>query len=478
MTNKKLFINTMGCQMNVYDSDQIRSRLAPMGYEATNNLEQADIIIVNTCTIRDKAEQKAFSFLGRLAPLKARKPDLIVGIGGCVAQQEGRRILKRMPQVDLVFGTQAIGRLPKLICRIRDTRCRLVDIGIAETIGSDDFTVDPYPKTDTSAFITIMRGCDNFCTYCIVPYVRGRESSRRPKDILNEIRKMVDQGVREVTLLGQNVNSYGKKEGYGTFARLLEQVADIDGLQRIRFTTSHPKDLSMELIDSFNNLDKLCNHIHLPVQSGSEVVLKRMNRRYTPEQYFEKVERLRAVCPDIAITSDIIVGFPGESEEDFEATLSLIRRVNFDGLFAFIYSDRPNAPAVRFSDKIADFHKKQRLQQVLDCQSDFTLARHQAMVGTVQEILVDGKSKHRNDAIPGNGTDGQFSRVQWSGRTATNKIVHFVEEATSPAENQMLTGQLMQIMIEEALPHCLWGRPTASDNCSDSASKGDKSYAA
>lgn len=478
MTAKYVYINTMGCQMNVYDSDQIRSRLAPMGYDSTNNLEQADIIIVNTCTIRDKAEQKAFSFLGRLAPLKAHKPDLIVGIGGCVAQQEGRRVLKRMPHVDLVFGTHAIGRLPKLIRRIRETRCRLVDIEIAETIGPDDFAVSSCPKTDTSAFITIMRGCDNYCTYCIVPYVRGRESSRSPSDILNEIRHLVDQGVREVTLLGQNVNSYGKKESYGSFAQLLEQVADIDELQRVRFTTSHPKDLSIELIESFNHLDKLCNHIHLPVQSGSETVLKRMNRRYTPEQYLEKVERLRVICPDIAITSDIIVGFPGESEEDFEATLSLIRKVKFDGLFAFIYSDRPNAPAVRFSDKIVDSIKKHRLQRVLQCQADFTLARHQAMVGTVQEILVDGKSKHRNDAIHGNGTNAQFSGTQWSGRTATNKIVHFIQEAKSSAENQMLTGQLMKIMIEEALPHCLWGRPTVSKNRSDSASKGDKSYAA
>jgi tRNA-2-methylthio-N6-dimethylallyladenosine synthase len=478
MTAKYVYINTMGCQMNVYDSDQIRRRLAPVGYDSTNDLEQADIIIVNTCTIREKAEQKAFSFLGRLAPLKARKPDLIVGIGGCVAQQEGKRILKRMPQVDLVFGTHAIGRLPKLIRRISETRCRLVDIEIAETIGPDDFALNPCPKTDISAFITIMRGCDNYCTYCIVPYVRGRESSRSPEDILNEIRHLVDQGVREVTLLGQNVNSYGKKESYGSFAQLLEQIAGIDELQRIRFTTSHPKDLSMALIDGFKNLDKLCNHIHLPVQSGSEAVLKRMNRRYTPEQYLEKVGRLRAICPDIAITSDIIVGFPGESEEDFEATLSLIREVKFDGLFAFGYSDRPNAPATKFSDKIADSLKKERLQRVLNCQSDFTLARHQAMVGTVQEILVDGRSKHRNDAIAGNGTDGQFSRAQWSGRTTTNKIVHFLQEAKSPAENQMLTGQLMQIMIEEALPHCLWGCPTASNNRSDSASKGDKSYAA
>jgi tRNA-2-methylthio-N6-dimethylallyladenosine synthase len=478
MTKKKLYINTMGCQMNVYDSDQIRSRLAPMGYDATDHMEQADIIIVNSCTIRDKAEQKAFSFLGRLAPLKARKPDLIVGIGGCVAQQEGRGILRRMPFVDLVFGTHAIGRLPGLIRRISRTRCRLVDIDIAETIGPDDFAVNPCPKTDTSAFVTIMRGCDNYCTYCIVPYVRGRESSRSPNDILREIRCLVDQGILEVTLLGQNVNSYGKKEGYGSFARLLEHVAGVDGLQRIRFTTSHPKDLSLELIDSFKKLDKLCNHIHLPVQSGSGAVLKRMNRRYSPKQYLEKVEQLRATCPDIAITSDIIVGFPGESEADFEATLSLIRKVKFDGLFAFVYSDRSHAPAAKFSDKISDSHKKQRLQQVLNCQADFTLARHQAMVGTVQEILVDGKSKHRNDAVPGNGTDAQCPGIQWSGRTETNKIVHFIQKVKPLAENQMLTGQLMQIMIEKALPHCLWGHPTKSNKRPDSACKGDNSYAA
>jgi tRNA-2-methylthio-N6-dimethylallyladenosine synthase len=478
MTAKYLYINTMGCQMNLYDSEQIRSRLAPMGYDATDRLEQADIVIVNSCTIRDKAEQKAYSFLGRLAPLKVRKPDLIVAIGGCVAQQEGRAILKRMPYVDLVFGTHAIGRLPRLIRRIGQTRCRLVDIEIAETIGPDDFAVNPRPKTDTSAFVTIMRGCDNYCTYCIVPYVRGRESSRTPNDIVNEIDLLVEQGICEVTLLGQNVNSYGKKEGYGTFARLLERVAGIDGLERIRFTTSHPKDLSPELIESFKNLDKLCNHIHLPVQSGSTAVLKRMNRRYSPEHYLSKVGQLRAVCPDIAITSDIIVGFPGESEEDFEATLELIRQVKFDGLFAFVYSDRPNAPAAKFSDKIADSLKKQRLQQVLNCQADFTLAKHQALVGTVQEILVDGKSKHRNDALPVSGADAQRSGTQWSGRTATNKIVHFIQKAASSAENQMLTGQLMQIMIEEALPHCLWGNPTTSNTRSDSACKGDNSYAA
>jgi tRNA-2-methylthio-N6-dimethylallyladenosine synthase len=459
MTIKRMFINTMGCQMNVYDSGQIQNRLAPMGYSPTEMLEQADLIIVNTCSIRDKAEQKAFSFLGRLAPLKQRNPKLIIGMGGCVAQQEGRRVLKRMPYIDLVFGTQAIGRLPQIIQRIEETRCRVVDIDLSETIAADDFMQGPFPRTDASAFVTIMRGCDNYCTYCIVPYVRGRESSRPMDDILGEIRQLVDRGVREVTLLGQNVNSYGRKEGFGGFAQLLEQVQGVDMLERIRFTTSHPKDLSMELIHSFRKLDKLCHHIHLPVQSGSDRILKRMNRHYTREQYVDKVAQLRRICPDIAISSDIIVGFPGESDQDFEATLSLIDEIGFDGLFAFIYSDRPNAPAVRFEDKVDDDVKKARLQSVLARQGDHTYRKNKALVGTVQQVLVDGvhDQRERSDSSenPGFGS----SRPQWTGRTSTNKIVHFAQGAAHPSGNQMLTGQLLRIMIEEALPHCLVGRP-------------------
>jgi tRNA-2-methylthio-N6-dimethylallyladenosine synthase len=455
MTTKRLYINTMGCQMNVYDSGQIQNRLAPMGYTPTEELEQADLIIVNTCSIRDKAEQKAFSFLGRLAPLKQSNPGLIIGMGGCVAQQEGRRVLKRMPHVDLVFGTHAIARLPKIIERIQSLRCRVVDIDISETISENDFMTGPFPRTDASAFVTIMRGCDNYCTYCIVPYVRGRESSRPMGDILDEIRQLVDRGVREVTLLGQNVNSYGQKEGFGSFSRLLEQVHGIEKLERIRFTTSHPKDLSTDLIRSFRSLGKLCRHIHLPVQSGSDRVLKRMNRRYTREQYFDKVSQLRQTCPEIAITSDIIVGFPGETEQDFEATLSLIDEVDFDGLFAFVYSDRPNAPSVRFQDKVDESVQKRRLQRVLACQGGHTLNKNQALVGTIQQILVDGGGDQRDRSDPGNHNGS----LQWTGRTSTNKIVHFIQEAPQLSDNQMLTGQLLRIMIEEALPHCLVGRP-------------------
>ncbi|MCP4747858.1 MAG: tRNA (N6-isopentenyl adenosine(37)-C2)-methylthiotransferase MiaB [Desulfobacteraceae bacterium] len=458
MKNKYLYINTMGCQMNVYDSSQIQNHLAPLGYKPTKELSQADLIIVNTCTIRAKAEQKAFSFLGRLAPLKKANPQLIVAMGGCVAQQEGKRVLSRMPYVDLVFGTQAIARLPKLIRRIANERCRLVDTELSLELKPEDIIAGPFPKSDTSAFITIMRGCDNYCTYCVVPYVRGRESSRRPEDIVTEIRQLTDKAVREVTLLGQNVNSYGQKEGLCTFDQLLERINDIDALERIRFTTCHPKDLSRPLMESFNRLGKLCQHIHLPVQSGSDAILKRMNRHYTRQQYLDKIVQLRQTCPDIAISSDIIAGFPGETEADFLETVSLIKEVGFDGLFAFIYSDRPNAPSVRFDGKISEQVKKQRLQTVLKIQEQVSRQKNEALVGTMQQILIDGPSRsdgvkdNSNMAIPG-GTG-----LQWCGRTKSNKIVHFKTQIDLDSGNQILTGSLMDIMIEKALPHSLWGR--------------------
>jgi tRNA-2-methylthio-N6-dimethylallyladenosine synthase len=458
MESKKLFINTMGCQMNVYDTRQIRNRLAPLGYSATDDFADADVIIVNTCAIRAKAEQKAFSFLGRLAPLKESNPELIIGIGGCVAQQEGQKILSRMPYVDLVFGTHAIRRLPGLIQRIAATRCRIVDVQMAPAVTPDDFTLGPTPVSDVSAFVTIMRGCDNYCTYCVVPHVRGRESSRPPEEILAEIRHLVDHGVREVTLLGQNVNSYGQKEGLCSFAQLLAMVGGIDGLSRIRFTTSHPKDLSVELMHSFVELEKLCPHIHLPVQSGSDAVLKRMNRRYDSGHYLEKVQRLRQIRPDIAITSDIIVGFPGETEADFQATLHLIRQVGFDGLFAFLYSDRPSAPAARFDDKIEEPIKKSRLQAVLECQEMFTLQKNQALVGSIQSILIDGESKHLGHEDESGPISELPGGTQWSGRTGTNKIVHFLHQDRSDPGNQRLTGYVLELMIEKAMPHSLWGR--------------------
>lgn len=440
--------------MNVYDSGQIRNHLVPLGFESTQDPAEADVIILNTCAIRGKAEQKAFSFLGRLAGLKQRKPELIIGVGGCVAQQEGKRILSKVPHVDLVFGTHAIGRLARNIERISATRCRIVDVRTATEIDPGDFSVGPHSHSNASAFVTIMRGCDNYCTYCVVPYVRGRESSRKPEDILQEIKMLVDDGVREVTLLGQNVNSYGQKEGLCGFAELLTQVNDIRGLSRIRFTTSHPKDLSSELVQAFVKLDKLCHHIHLPVQSGSNRILKRMNRRYTQENYLEKIGALKSSCPDIAVTSDIIVGFPGESDDDFQATLGLLQRMQFDGLFAFAYSDRPNAPAARFDHKVEEDVKKERLQAVLALQEKITQNKNQQLVGTEQEVLVDGPSTGSSPQLAGVG--------QWSGRNSGNKIVHFCHPSGEDKNKQWLTGRVMNIMIEKAMPHCLWGRPRSA----------------
>jgi tRNA-2-methylthio-N6-dimethylallyladenosine synthase len=353
MKNKKLYINTIGCQMNVYDSEKIVSDLALYGYEKTLSIESADLVVLNTCTIREKAEQKAFSFLGRLTKLKQKKSHLIVAVGGCVAQQEGEKLVKRAPVVDIVFGTHAIDRLPQHIKQIEDQRHRVIDVKISESIYEKEFHKKTREKEVVTAFVTIMQGCENYCTYCVVPYVRGKEMSRQPDRIIEEIKHLVNEGVREVTLLGQNVNSYGIKQGFCSFAQLLERINDINGLMRIRFTTSHPKDLSIELMNAFVSCEKLCNHIHLPVQSGSDRILKLMNRRYNRDDYLEKVASLRKIQPDISISTDIIVGFPGETSEDFAQTLDLIREVGYDSLFAFKYSDRPKVPSRHLSGKIS-----------------------------------------------------------------------------------------------------------------------------
>ena len=462
-----LYIHTIGCQMNVYDSGQIESLLRPQGYLPTPFPETADVIIINTCAIREKAEQKVFSFLGRLSDLKRKKPHIILGVGGCVAQQEGRKILNRMPHVDFVFGTRAISRLPGIIEQVKQKHCRIVDIDM--TLEHEENGSKSVFKEDESVtrFVTIMRGCDNFCAYCVVPYVRGRETSRHPDHILEEIRNLVHAGVHEVTLLGQNVNSYGKKEGLCSFSELLFRVNNIKGLSRIRFTTSHPKDLSEDLIYAFRDLDKLCNHIHLPIQSGSDRILKRMNRKYTRGEYYKKIEKFRSVCPDIAVTTDIIVGFPGETEADFGETLKLIKLVEYDSLFAFKYSDRPNAPAARFSDKISESEKKDRLSRVLELQKIITGHRNKALVGSVQTVMVDGHSKR----------NGKLKSVQWSGRTPANKIVNFTDSGTDKALGENLIGHMVFVQIDTALTHSLRGKPIAGEP-SLRGSKGVDDYAA
>ena len=397
MQKKKLHINTIGCQMNVYDSELIANALKPLGYAETSGLKNADLIIVNTCAIREKAEQKVFSFLGRLAGLKRKKPGIIIAVGGCVAQQEGEKILERVPYLDVVFGTHALGRLPNIIRSVEDRKIQVIDVGTKTSIDDLDLSGPTVHEGNVTRFVTIMRGCDNYCTYCVVPYVRGEESSRNPERIVREISGLVATGVREVTLLGQNVNSYGKKQGLCSFSQLLYRVNGIADLLRIRFTTSHPKDLSDELINAFDELPKLCNHIHLPVQSGSNKILKKMNRKYNREKYLEKVDKLRTKNPGIAISSDFIVGFPGETSTDFEKTLNLIKTVEFDSLFAFKYSDRPKASAARLSDKIQEQEKTARLQHLLDLQEEITLKKNRSLVGSTQIVLVEGLSKKQSN---------------------------------------------------------------------------------
>lgn len=473
MKTKRLYINTIGCQMNVYDSEQIAGGLKPLGYETASSPEKADLIIVNTCAIREKAEQKVFSFLGRLANLKRKKPDLIIGVGGCVAQQEGAKILERVPYVDLVFGTNAVGRLPDMINVIASKKCRIVDVEMSEQIKELEFETHAYPKEKVTSFVTIMQGCDNYCTYCVVPYVRGRETSRNPENIIHEIRFRIESGIREITLLGQNVNSYGKKEGLCRFPELLRRVNEIDGLMRIRFTTSHPKDLSEDLILAFNELDKLCNHIHLPVQSGSNTILKRMNRKYSREKYLEKIDHLRNACPDIAITSDIIVGFPGETPADFEETLKLIKTVEFDGLFAFKYSDRPNASAAQFSNKISEQEKKERLGRVLDLQDGYTIRKNRALEGTIQPILVEGFSKKQSRS----NIQNRYRDVQWTGRTTSNKTVNFYQSEWGAPCDKIVAGQMVNIRIRKAFSHSLWGEPMSTEPFSMGL-RGEESYVA
>ena len=447
-------------------------RLAPIGYEQTASMDRADLIIINTCSVRAKAEQKAFSLLGRLARMKQKKRGLIIGVGGCVAQQEGEKILGRMPAIDLVFGTQAIDRLPRLIQQIETRRCRLVDVEMDEVAGIPEFLDGPRTESQVSKFVTIMRGCDNYCAYCVVPFVRGRETSREPESIIREIHVLVENGVKEVTLLGQNVNSYGKKQNLCSFPELLARINEIEGLLRIRFTTSHPKDLSPGLITAFGDLEKLCPHIHLPVQSGSNRILKRMNRKYTIEQYLDKVAKLRDTCSNIAITSDMIVGFPGETEADFQKTLELIKTVEYDGLFAFQYSDRPSAPSVKLPHKISEPLKRERLQTLLNLQEKFTKRKNKALVGSTQWVLTDGLSKKQ--ASGQSDADGQA--LQWTGRTPSNKIVNFYLDG-HPVADQSLSGQLIGVHIDRAFSHSLFGKAIGAE-LSAGGLKGVENYAA
>jgi tRNA-2-methylthio-N6-dimethylallyladenosine synthase len=433
---KQLFIQTFGCQMNVHDSEQIAQLMGRWGYQSVDDAQDAGLIILNTCSIREKAAQKIMSQLGRYRALKMMNPKMIIGVGGCLAQHMGKTLLERVPHLDLVFGTHNIHRLPELIETIEKTGNRVVETSLSTAIPSLGSHAAP-SQGKVSTYVTIMQGCNNYCAYCVVPYLRGREESRPIHDILHEVRMLADQGVKEVTLLGQNVNSYGNTLNDGTtFTKLLKGVNDIEGIQRIRFTTSHPKDLSDDLIRCFKDVPAVCEHIHLPFQSGSDKVLRRMNRGYTRAAYMKNIDKLRASCPEIAITSDVIVGFPGETEEDFNLTLDMMDKIRFDNLFSFKYSEREGTAAVCFDDKISEKVKTERLKILQSLQEAHTLYRNQAMEGRIVEVLVEGRSKN--------------SPEDRSGRTRANKIVNFYARGE-------LIGRTVSVKIKKGFLHSLRG---------------------
>lgn len=436
--DKKYTINTFGCQMNENDSEKLAGMLESMGYRHTDQQEESDLILFNTCCVRENAELKVYGHLGALKALKSRKPDLILAVCGCMMQQQEvvDHILAKYRHVDLIFGTHNLHKFPELLYKAVNSNTAIADVSTA-----DGYIAEGVPirrEHGVKAWVTIMYGCNNFCSYCIVPYVRGRERSRRPSDILDEVRLLGHQGYKEVTLLGQNVNSYGLDLKDGTsFAKLLYSLESVEGIERVRFMTSHPKDLSDELISAISECRKVCEHLHLPVQAGSNRILAGMNRKYTREHYFELVEKLRARIPDISLTTDIIVGFPGETEEDFEQTLDLIERVRFDYVYTFLYSKRTGTPAAKKEEQVSEEVMKRRFDRLLELQNSIGREINEKLKGVKTEILVEGPSKNNINTM--------------SGRTRTNKIVNFTGSTD-------LTGRLVQIMIENTGTWSLEGR--------------------
>jgi len=436
---RKLYLRTFGCQMNEYDSSRMKDLLA--GEEETTLTDdpaEADIVLFNTCSVREKAQEKVFSDLGRFKALKRERPDMIIGVGGCVASQEGAAIVARAPYVDVVFGPQTLHRLPALIGRRRETGRAQVDISFPEI---EKFDALPPPRREgVSAFVSIMEGCSKYCSFCVVPYTRGEEVSRPFDDVLIEIARLADQGVREVTLLGQNVNAYlGQVDGFDAptdFALLLEYVHEIPGIERIRYTTSHPREFSDRLIAAHAQLPKLASHVHLPVQAGSDRILMAMKRGYTAMEYRSIIRRLRQAAPSISITSDFIVGFPGENDEDFERTLRLVQEVGFDDSYSFVYSARPGTPAASLPDETPEAVKLERLRRLQALVQAQAKAISEAMVGTRQQVLVEGASRRHS--------------AELAGRAANNRVVNF------PGSRDLI-GRMVEVEIVEALAHTLRG---------------------
>ena len=433
---KKFNILTLGCQMNERDSETLAGMLTEMGYEQIDDRNQADIAIINTCSVRDHADRRFFGMLGQLKKIKEKNPGFIVCVCGCMMQQQHiiDQIKEKYPWVDIIFGTHNIHRFPRLLGNVISEKEKQIEIW--EDGGE---IVEGLPSKRLykhKAFVNIMFGCNNFCTYCIVPYTRGRERSRRPEDILAEIRRLADDGVKEITLLGQNVNSY-KGEGGVDFADLLRMINEVDGIERIRFMTSHPKDLSDRLIDVYRDCDKVCSFFHLPVQSGNDNILKRMNRRYTADDYMELVRKLREARPDISLTTDIIVGFPGETEEEFEDTLKLVEAVNFDSAFTFMYSKRKGTPAAEYDDQIPEEIKHDRFDRLVETVNRCAADRNARFIGQITPVLVEGVSKSDEGCV--------------TGRNPQNKIVNFPGDAS-------LTGTIVNVKISEAGTFSLVGK--------------------
>lgn len=436
--DKKLFcISTYGCQMNEEDSEKLSGMLKSQGYERTENKEEASIIIFNTCCVRENAENKVFGNLGQLKQLKKKNPNLVIAICGCMMQQVGMadKVLKTFPYVDIIFGTHNAHKFPEYLHRVLQE-----GVQVKEILNKEEGIVEGLPidrKSDVKAFVTIMYGCNNFCTYCIVPYVRGRERSRKSEDIIKEIEELVSKGYKEITLLGQNVNSYGKGlEEDIDFAGLLRKVNEVKGLERVRFMTSHPKDLSDDVIIAIKECDKLCEQVHLPVQSGSSRILKEMNRHYDREYYLDLVKKIKSEIPDVTLTTDIIIGFPGETEEDFLDTLSLCEEVGYDSAFTFIYSRRNHTPADKMENQIPDDIKHDRFNRLVEAINKKVVIKNKEYEGKVVEVLVEGPSK--ND------------ETKLTGRTRNGKLVNF-------AGDEKLVGELVNLKIVRAQPFSLIG---------------------
>lgn len=434
----KYYLNTFGCQMNEHDSEKLAGMLSNMGYVETDDVDESDLIIYNTCCVREHAEQKVYGHLGSLKRLKEEKPELKIAICGCMMQQKEvvSHIEKTYRHVDLIFGTHNLHKFPELLYKSFDRDKMIIDVLYADGQIVENIPVER--KDNIKAWITVMYGCNNFCSYCIVPYVRGRERSREVKDIKEEVMMLGRQGFKEITLLGQNVNSYGKDLSVKvTFAELLYQLNEVPGIERIRFLTSHPKDLSDELIFAMRDLDKVCEHLHLPFQAGSTKVLKEMNRGYTKEEYLELVMKVKENIPGISLTTDIIVGFPGETDEDFEDTLDIIRKVRFDSAYTFLYSKRTGTPAAKSKNQVPDEVKKERFERLLTLQNSISREINETFLGKKVEILVEGISK-TNDNI-------------YTGRTRGNKIVNY-----KGGEDDI--GKLKNVLIEEVKTWSLEGR--------------------